>query len=513
METNELEEKIGYLKKSLESYKKELSHLNEFKIEAKILQAVSLAIVSSKSFDDLFKKTMEILAVYLKARYYGVFWLDDERNMFEYRYGKGYKTMIMSAIPRVGSLMGECLHTHDIVWVADLRVRTEYIPLNQDPAEYNVLCAPIVLLGIDCGVVRFANIDTVSLETSKKLFATVYPLLCASLERMQLQEKNKQALRGFEASYAIARLLENTLVEFDILKQVCFEVPRLFNCKAVIIALCTDSGVRPAFCWPEDFFLGGNPHSNGIYLRNLLEAFPQGNALIEDIHKDRRWAWPARDIRSLCMYGLHVKRVLKGFVLVLGPGNEVYSSTQQNLLGLVATQTSITLERASYFRKQEELASSDGLTGLLNHRMFQDNVRAEIERVKRYNRVLSLVMFDIDHFKKFNDTYGHQIGDEVLVMVARTTKGLIRNTDRAFRYGGEEFCILLPETAMENALICADRLRQKVESNKAVHNLTVTISLGLTEYKPDESPELFIKRADSLLYSSKEGGRNRVSKG
>jgi diguanylate cyclase (GGDEF)-like protein len=330
---------------------------------------------------------------------------------------------------------------------------------------------------------------------------------------MQLQEKNQETLQGVEAVYAIAKQLENTLAEYDILKQLCLQVPRLFNCKATVVALCTESGIRAAFTWPDDFFLGGNQHSNVIYLRNLLEAFPAGNALIEDIHSDRRWAWPTREIRTLCMSGLHVKRTLKGVVIMLGPRNTVYTTTHQNLLGLVATQTSITLERASYFRKQEELASCDGLTGLLNHRMFQENLRAEIERAKRYSRVLSLIMFDIDHFKRFNDSYGHQTGDEVLVMVARTAKAVIRSTDRAFRYGGEEFCIVLPETNAENSLICAERLRRKIEANKAVHNLSVTISLGITEYKGNETPESFIKRTDSLLYASKENGRNRVTVG
>jgi diguanylate cyclase (GGDEF)-like protein len=248
-------------------------------------------------------------------------------------------------------------------------------------------------------------------------------------------------------------------------------------------------------------------------LRNLLETFPEGSALISNVHKEKKWAWPERDVQSLCMAALNIHGTLKGMIIALSPQNETYRTTQQNLLGLVAAQTSITLERASYFRKQEELASCDGLTGLLNHRMFQESIRFEIERAKRYNHHLSLVMFDIDYFKKFNDKYGHPVGDEVLKMVSFTMKGLVRVTDRVFRYGGEEFCILLPETSAENAVNLAERLRKKIEANRAVRGLSVTISLGITGYDLQETPEDFIKRADTMLYKSKENGRNRFTLG
>ena len=122
-------------------------------------------------------------------------------------------------------------------------------------------------------------------------------------------------------------------------------------------------------------------------------------------------------------------------------------------------------------------------------------------------------MFDIDHFKKFNDRYGHPVGDEILKMVSFTMKGLIRITDRVFRYGGEEFCLLLPETSAKDAVNLAERLRKKIEANRAVRELSVTISLGITEYKMQDPPEDFINRADSMLYKSKENGRNRVTVG
>ena len=509
----DLERKVDRLKGALESYKKELMTLNICKTERQIFRDLSAIFASGESFDDLLKRAMEILQEHLRARYCGYFILNDKKDKFEYCYGKNYKPGVMPAIPHVGSLMGKCLFERGSMWIPDVHARDDCIPLNQEPAEYNILFLPVILHKVDIGVIRLSNINTDLQDMGVELLKSVTPLLCSSLERMELQHLSDQAIQGLDASFTIARLLEKTLVEVDILKKVCAHIPKLISCKACIIAIKSGDDVKSAFSWPENFYLGGNPHSNSIYLRNLLEAFPEGSALIENVHKDRRWAWPERDVRSLCMAGLNLHGKLKGLLIALSPHEETYEATQKNLLGLVASQTSITLERASYFRKQEELASCDGLTGLLNHRMFQESIRFEIERAKRYNHALSLVMFDIDHFKKFNDRYGHPVGDEVLKMVSFTIKGLIRITDRVFRYGGEEFCILLPETTAKNAVNLADRLRKKIEANRAVRELSVTISLGITEYKMQEPPEDFINRTDSMLYKSKENGRNRVTVG
>ncbi len=506
-----LEEKISRLKDTIVSYKGELKDLSSYKIEWKLYKDLSTLFASSETFDDFFTGIIKILSQNLDAHYYGVFWLDNETEVFEYHYGKGYNPSTMPTISQVGSLMGKSLFFKDVLWKSDLRNKDEYIPLKQNPDEYNVLCVPIILFGEDTGAIRIANIDTDSQDIGIKVLKTVNPLLCSSLERMQLQLQNKQALNALEASFSIARLLEDTLVESEILKNVCLRIPKLFPCRGCVVAVNSGEIIKPAFSWPDNFFLGGNSHSSLIYLRNLLEAFPDGNALIENIHCERRWAWPIHDVRSLCIAGFHVYKKLKGVIIAVGPDNEQYNLSHQKFLGLIASQTSITMERASYFRKQREQATCDGLTGLLNHRMFQEIIHYEIERVKRYERSLSLVMFDIDHFKKFNDNFGHPAGDEIIKMVARNTKCLIRFTDRAFRYGGEEFCVLMAETSSENAVHFAERLRRKIEDDHTVKKLTVTISLGVTGYIKGESPQDFIKRADIALYKSKKNGRNRVS--
>ncbi|MCE5230554.1 GGDEF domain-containing protein [bacterium] len=158
------------------------------------------------------------------------------------------------------------------------------------------------------------------------------------------------------------------------------------------------------------------------------------------------------------------------------------------------------------------LASNDALTSLRNRGVLNMELEKEFDRARRYGRSLSLVMFDIDHFKHFNDTYGHQMGDSVLQEIGRLVKANIRFNDLGARYGGEEFAIILPETAIDGALIQAERLRVAVQNNIMPHDgasISVTISLGIAQLEAGiTSVEELIRAADRALYQAKAEGRN-----
>lgn len=166
--------------------------------------------------------------------------------------------------------------------------------------------------------------------------------------------------------------------------------------------------------------------------------------------------------------------------------------------------------------KLRELAFRDGLTGLYNYRYFQELMDREVSRAVRYHLPLGLMLFDIDFFKKVNDTYGHPAGDVVLRNLATLVKSTMRNSDMTVRYGGEEFAVILPMTDLAGCKVFAERLRRRVEEMETVIGeipITITISIGLTTYEPsmqgiDKSQMMRV--ADSALYQAKHKGRNRL---
>lgn len=168
------------------------------------------------------------------------------------------------------------------------------------------------------------------------------------------------------------------------------------------------------------------------------------------------------------------------------------------------------------FDAQYKLATTDGLTELYNHRYFQEQMQNQVSHSKRYGVPLSLIIIDIDFFKKFNDTYGHQSGDAVLRQVAFALKKNVRATDIVCRYGGEEMSIILPNTKYEEAVGIANKLCTIVSEKKCKlangKESNVTISLGVSTYGADgETPAIIIESADKRLYHAKENGRNRVN--
>ena len=164
--------------------------------------------------------------------------------------------------------------------------------------------------------------------------------------------------------------------------------------------------------------------------------------------------------------------------------------------------------------EMERLANFDSLTGLYNRRATLGRLDEQTRHAGRYQEEFSLIMADLDHFKKVNDRYGHLVGDDVLESVGRLVQQSVRATDRAGRYGGEEFIVILPKTDLPSGMNVAERIRKAVEAARMEGGkgevLGITISLGLSSYQAGEKAESLISRADDALYRAKKNGRNRV---
>ena len=164
--------------------------------------------------------------------------------------------------------------------------------------------------------------------------------------------------------------------------------------------------------------------------------------------------------------------------------------------------------------KLQQMATTDELVGISNRRTFIKSLKLEVERSHRYEIPLSLLMMDVDNFKSFNDTYGHQIGDEVLKLICNVSQTALRDNDLMGRLGGEEFAFLFPATNIDSAIIVAERIRTAVEKSYLIYNserLHITISIGATQLVKDDGIDEFQKRADMAMYKSKENGRNQTS--
>ena len=222
--------------------------------------------------------------------------------------------------------------------------------------------------------------------------------------------------------------------------------------------------------------------------------------------------------------GRRVMLLLQWTDLTLPGGEEcglyVFQDVTENVFDEDAVQlvNQLLLEATKRIQSQ---ANTDGLTGLLNHRAFQQRIRQEISRMRRHRGALSIIMFDVDHFKQINDTHGHQFGDKVLVAISETASQIFRHEDIVARYGGEEFVIVLPDTRLSNAVTIAERLRVAVEQlalmDERGAQVHITISCGVSCQlaRPDEDDGdlmaiQLIQQADESLYQAKRGGRNRV---
>jgi two-component system cell cycle response regulator len=165
-------------------------------------------------------------------------------------------------------------------------------------------------------------------------------------------------------------------------------------------------------------------------------------------------------------------------------------------------------------KRYRELSIVDDLTQLYNSRHFYFQLKIELERSNRYKQPLTILLFDLDNFKAFNDAYGHVEGDQVLLRLGQVVKRCLRETDFAYRYGGEEFTIILPMTTSSDGAVTAERIRKEFKketfSPAPGQDVHMTVSIGLAQYKPQEEMKAFVHRVDQLMYQGKKNGKDRV---
>lgn len=256
--------------------------------------------------------------------------------------------------------------------------------------------------------------------------------------------------------------------------------------------------INTAFC-----NLLGEMRPEDVQGKHLAECYPEElrpkvlETVIPSIMKDGHWEG---EMAAFSKNGERIPTYEHIFLIRDDEGKPLYTA------GIIIDHT----ERKRWEEELTRLATTDRLTGTYNRTKFIEVMPVEIARAKRYNRLLSLSIFDIDHFKKVNDTFGHSAGDDVLKIIADIARKNMRATSYLFRWGGEEFVILVPETASHGAGIQAEHIRKAIESYEFDAVGKVTVSFGVTQFREDDTVDTLLSRADSALYRAKSSGRNRV---
>ncbi len=314
-------------------------------------------------------------------------------------------------------------------------------------------------------------------------------------------------------------LINSTLDLDDLLKIVLRSMKQVMEVEASSIMLIDEETKELYFSKAE----GGSQKVKEIRLKMgegiAGQVAKTGEPMIvNDVSKSKNFAKRVDEMthfktKSILAVPLKVKGKITGVLEIVNKINgETFDGEDLLIFTSYANQIAVAIENARLYH----MAIYDGLTSIFDKRYFKIWAENEFARVRRYKTDLSLIMFDIDHFKNINDTYGHRAGDFILTEVARVTQNIIRKADIFARYGGEEFIIALPETNIRQAQMTAEKLRQIIEKhpfNFEGHTLSVTISLGVVslEKTHEQTFEKLLQDVDQALYESKTSGRNRTT--
>jgi two-component system, cell cycle response regulator len=350
-------------------------------------------------------------------------------------------------------------------------------------------------------------------------------LAAALITNARVRIYQEKAARIFQTFYQASHQFTTALNINDVFEVLFNVVPALTDCTRMIALLYkeetgkllvnkvygSDSDICGGFEFPINSGLYSfafqkrrtvNIGDYQLYIQKYYRFIPDEP---EDLSLRSLIIFPIVDDENRC----------RGLFSIENANPDQFKGEMEQTLSALLENASVAFIRALLYQKMERLATTDGLTGLYNHRNFQDLLAKELERSRRYKRPLSLLILDIDHFKTFNDTYGHPVGDLVLKEIALCIRKSIRVNDVPARYGGEEFVVIVPEESQPGALTVAERIRTTIEKHTIVslgRQLKVTVSIGCATY-PDHAStqQALIDIADKALYFSKENGRNRVT--
>ena len=339
--------------------------------------------------------------------------------------------------------------------------------------------------------------------------------LCVAMANLDFQLMDlEQAHKKLSALYRITSIVQKTVDEKEVLEEIVVGITRelgFANAAIFLLDLTSQELVNKAhrgyYNEQVRIMVGQGIIGNAALSRELI--------YVPDTRLEPRYIPGTSNGFSKVAIPLIVGDQVIGVLDVETAEDHILKEYDLDLLRSLASQIAMTIAHASHVTKACVEASTDGLTNVYNYRHFRNVFNQEFKRAARYQRPLSLLMIDIDHFKHYNDLNGHLQGDDALKTVADLIRQYCRDTDFVFRYGGEEFVVLLPETIIAQAHIIAERIRQEIarypfQNGKSQPGGALTVSIGIAGYPDDADSETeLIACADAALYSVKRADRNR----
>ncbi len=358
--------------------------------------------------------------------------------------------------------------------------------------------------------------DTVIITSEEKNTGVLYRRLLNKLEdQVRRAQFLGELIRLFSSSHQMDQIIERVAEKstevlggtaFVVLvndnEQLRLDAAHSTNPEALVKILMTAINVSPqglSFNVLRDVI--GNKQPRLIDNLQTFELPADVRALID------KYAFS-----SIVATPIQTKEFVLGAFVSIATSPRVFDGEDLKLAAEIADFAAIALENASLFKELQRSAITDALTGLYNTRFFNEVLVREASRADRYSTSLALLMADVDSFKQVNDSYGHVVGNKVLNQIAKALQRSVRNTDFIFRCGGDEFGIILPGTSVEGALHAAEKILQRVEQMDILANLgypgTVTVSIGVSEFRRGSHYESMVAEADQALYASKRSSKN-----
>lgn len=377
----------------------------------------------------------------------------------------------------------------------------------------SAICTPILKQGVLYGVLYIESLESNTFdELDIKALETLARQISGALQRATLYKDTQENLRILSIIQNISKTITSSLEKEMIARQVISELQKAFGYTHLSIYMLEEDylNILAEIGYPDKEMVYEKMHiSQGVHGRAIRTKTVQ---YIEDTRKDDVYLTADTTITSeICAPLLKEDNVI-GTINIESDHTRKLTPTDVNIITTVASTLAIAIDNARLHEEIKKLATTDAVTGLSNRHVFEQMLSAEVERAQRLVQDVSLIVFDIDNFKEFNDTYGHPAGDARLREVANLIKNNLRKYDVAARYGGDEFAIILSNTNEEHALAFANRLHESAQQGATQNeNAGYTLSMGIATLPQDATThnELLIA-ADNAALRSKHLGKNRI---